>query len=84
MCFIAVLLASTLAVVAPVTMRTSISAHLAAHGPVEPVCFRHRGAFHEVSKRVLGRTRVPEGTDVQQRAELFLDLPGGLDEYLKL
>ncbi|MDQ0633529.1 hypothetical protein QFZ40_001438 [Arthrobacter pascens] len=78
MCLIAVLLASTFAVVAPVTMRTSISFHHRQTRAPEPVRFRLRGLFYQGLHSVFRGRRIGEGSRGEQRPELLLDQPGSL------
>ena len=44
----------------------------------EPVGFRLRGPFHQDLQALSCSGRVGEGSDGEQRAELFFDQPGGL------
>ena len=51
----------------------------AAHGAVEPVRFGQRGLDHQFSQGGFRGCGVLQGAGAQQGAELFLDLPGGVE-----
>lgn len=71
--FMAVLFASTLPVVAPVTMRTSISFYSLAHDAVEPVRLGSAGCLDEDLEFLFRGRDISPATSAQQGSELFLD-----------